>query len=334
MYKTLGKILGFVIFFALSYPSHLWAAVTRDAHGEAELICEVESVCPGCSFWVAVRLRMDEGWHTYWKNPGDFGLATKIQWELPLGFEAGEIQWPYPRRFEQSSLVSYGYEGEVLFLTEIKAPSRLAPAESVVLKVKVHWLACQIQCIPGKADLEIPLPVRDKESLVHSNWREAFTMARERIPRKMSPWKIVASGHDNQLFLHLSSPSLKKEEEKEGYKLSGVYFFPERGDLIDHAAPQSLRSVPEGYELGIRRSNLSKKPVTRLPGVLVSDSGWGESALGKAIELDLPVQSIEDPRYFSLSNEKRKGIFLLGGLAVIIGAIISMSKFKKKEKVK
>ncbi len=65
---------------------------------QAELLAEPASIVPGQPFWVAVRLRMKAGWHTYWRNPGDSGEATTIAWQLPSGFEAGPIVWPAPSR--------------------------------------------------------------------------------------------------------------------------------------------------------------------------------------------------------------------------------------------
>src|ERR1035438_5443799 len=73
---------------------------------KARLVGEVRSVAPGQSFFVALELDIREGWHTYWRNPGDSGQATKLTWALPDGWSAGEIQWPAPHRFELAPLVN------------------------------------------------------------------------------------------------------------------------------------------------------------------------------------------------------------------------------------
>ena len=64
--------------------------------------------------WWALLLSMDPDWHVYWKNPGDSGLPTTVDWDLPPGFTAGPLQWPVPERFESDGLVTYGYSGKVL----------------------------------------------------------------------------------------------------------------------------------------------------------------------------------------------------------------------------
>src|SRR4028118_2315268 len=88
-------------------------------HSEAALIAETTSIQPGVPFTVALRLKMDEHWHSYWRNPGDSGTPIGITWNLPPGFKAGPIQWPHPQRIALPPLVSYGYENEVWLLTQI-----------------------------------------------------------------------------------------------------------------------------------------------------------------------------------------------------------------------
>ena len=72
---------------------------------------------PGKPTLVGLKLRMAQEWHTYWKNPGDSGLPTKIQWTLPEGWKAGEIQWPYPQPLPVGPLMNYGYDDEVVLLS-------------------------------------------------------------------------------------------------------------------------------------------------------------------------------------------------------------------------
>ena len=98
------------------------AAPVQQPHSEAELIAEHVAVTPGQPVTVGLRLRMDDHWHVYWKNPGDAGMATGLAWTLPPGFQAAPMQWPAPRRIDVGPLTSYGYEGEVLHLVEIAVP--------------------------------------------------------------------------------------------------------------------------------------------------------------------------------------------------------------------
>jgi thiol:disulfide interchange protein len=132
----------------------------NESHVRVSLLAEVSAVSPGEPFWVAVRLEHDPGWHTYYKEPGDSGLPTKIIWVLPEGFSAGPIRWPVPQRIELPPLVNYGYEGEAALLVLITPPAQIA-GETVPLSAQVRWLECQEACVPGQADVSLSLPVSE-----------------------------------------------------------------------------------------------------------------------------------------------------------------------------
>jgi DsbC/DsbD-like thiol-disulfide interchange protein len=165
---TAGWVLALL---ALAAPAV--AGPPASKHVQASLLAEVESLQPGHPFSVGIRLQMAEGWHTYWRNPADSGLPTRMTWRLPEGFQAGPLQWPVPRRLAAPPLMSYGYEGEVLLPVVITPPQTLSPGSEVRLAGRVDWLECQEACIPGRAELELVLPVR-AEAPPSSTRRAAF----------------------------------------------------------------------------------------------------------------------------------------------------------------
>lgn len=114
----------FICLFCLSLSA---VAVANDTPEQTdpvhvELIHENSSIQANHPFWVAIRLNVQDGWHSYWKNPGDAGMAPAIEWDLPAGFKASAIEWPYPHKFTLNSTIGYGYEGEVLLLAQITPP--------------------------------------------------------------------------------------------------------------------------------------------------------------------------------------------------------------------
>ena len=145
---------------ALLASSPLAAQIVRTPHVEAELVSATAQFRRGQTHTVAVRLKPDAHWHTYWINPGDSGLATRLVWQLPDGVQAGPIQWPAPTRFSLGDIVNYGYDGETLHLVQVQVPAQL-PGDQLTLKVTAHWLVCADICIPGSADLQLSRPLID-----------------------------------------------------------------------------------------------------------------------------------------------------------------------------
>src|SRR5258706_14262927 len=158
MFTSSPVFAGFALAFGLAAASISSAApLVKTEHVEAELVADKAAAQPGKTTTVGLKLRMEPQWHTYWRNPGDSGLPTRIQWILPEGWKAGEIQWPYPQHLPVGPLMNYGYEDEVVLLVALTAPADAKPG-SVPLKARAEWLVCKDICIPEKGELGMALP--------------------------------------------------------------------------------------------------------------------------------------------------------------------------------
>ena len=125
----------------------------------ADLLADTTAVTPGKPFIVGLRLRMQPHWHTYYLYSGDAGLPTKIDWQLPPGFQAGPIQWPVPETIvSPGDIINYGYDDEVVLLTEIIPPAVLPPGGEITLAGKATWLVCADICVPGSQQVALKLP--------------------------------------------------------------------------------------------------------------------------------------------------------------------------------
>ena len=153
------------------------------AHTHVRLVSEQDAVVSGRTFWVGLDVIPDDGWHVYWKNPGDSGLPPRIKWQLPSGIKAGDIHWPYPQRINVGSLTSFVYEHEVFLLVPITVDENFQPSKDVNLHARVTWLACQNVCIPGRAELHLSLPVVTNISGVTFNsFKTFFDQTRRNFP--------------------------------------------------------------------------------------------------------------------------------------------------------
>jgi thiol:disulfide interchange protein DsbD len=239
--------------------------MTRVGHLQAGLIAERRAVAAGQSLWVGLRLVHDEHWHTYWKNPGDSGLPTRIDWRLPAGWKAGAIQWPTPKRLPVGPLANFGYEGDLLLAVELIAPSSIS-AREVVLQAQASWLVCKDVCIPGEASLALRLPVAaDAKSVEPSADASLFALARERLPKKDSGRLITAHLVDRQLVL--SWPKSDADE------VAGL-FLPYIEGLILPAAAQRLSKTEQGWRLDIPLGESSTAAVEQIKKAKIVEGIW------------------------------------------------------------
>lgn len=134
-----------------------------DAEGKAHpvharLLLDHDTVAPGETVRLGLHLTQKPGWHTYWRSPGDIGLPTDITWQTPPGATTTPYIYPVPHRYDVEGIISYGYDDQVLLFTELTLPESL-PEGEVVLGATAKWLVCEVMCIPGEAELSLPVTV-------------------------------------------------------------------------------------------------------------------------------------------------------------------------------
>ena len=127
----------------------------------------------GQGIWLGLRLQHEPHWHTYWRNPGDSGLPTTLEWTLPPGFVAGEIDWPAPRRLPVGPLMNHGYEGIVVLPVQVQVPPNFQ-GDQLDVRVQAQWLVCKDVCIPDGAQLGLSLPARAASSLHAADFEAAW----------------------------------------------------------------------------------------------------------------------------------------------------------------
>jgi len=299
---------------------HVLAVPAGDSHVKAELISEVRSIRPGSAFWAALRLRMNEGWHTYWKNPGDSGLSTSVEWILPQGFRAEEIQWPLPEKIVEGPLTTYGYRGEIYLLAEIKVPDSVPAGSRQTIQAEAKWLACREICVPGKAELSLELPVSDEIPEMDERWAENFAKVRGKMPFQTTRWEIRAVDLDRDFAMRLRplSPSCRELQDLE--------FFPERPAMIDHSAKQRLKKTRNGYRLYLKKSPVAEEFPRRLQGILISKTGWNGDFSGEVLRIDVPIEKPAPARpgktIRGSASMKKPLSFRLAVLFAFLGGVI------------
>lgn len=266
---------------ALCVPAVLGHAVAqpvRTQNVEAELVPERSALVPGQANTVALRFKIRDRWHTYWRNPGDSGLPTTLAWKLPEGFAAGSIQWPAPKPLPAGPLVNYGYEGEVFHLVDITAPASLPAGQPITLAARADWLVCEETCIPEGADLTLALPVAASAD-PHPRFASAIKATRDALPKPLSGWEAKAEAAGQQIRLTLTP--------QPGAGAPGALrFFPYAEGTIEPSAPQVTSREGDRHVLMLPVAHQLAPGVTRVAGVVTAANGIGGA---KAATLDVPL---------------------------------------------
>ena len=286
MSRLLPFLISFCLFgglatVALSQPvptaapastSQTLAGPKRTDRIEAELVAMSAWGAPGSTAIVAVRQVIQPGWHTYWRNPGDSGGPTTLNWSLPAGVKAGAIVWPLPERQRLATLMNYGYSGEVFLPVPIEVPADAKPGTTIPLIARALFLVCSDEmCVPDELTLRLDLPVEAGAAPLDDRFGAAIQTVVETAPRPAGIEARVTLDGQTLRLTATGGPLV-------GADFGRAWFFPDRGGVIDHPSPQPGQRGPQGVTLQlpiggeIRASGLAG-PIT---GVLATDAGAWE----------------------------------------------------------
>jgi thiol:disulfide interchange protein DsbD len=293
------------------------------------------AVAPGERFTVVLRETINEGWHTYWRNPGDSGQPTELTWRLPPGWSAGDIQWPAPEAVPFAMLVNYGYEGEVLFPIEVTAPANARIGSNVTLTADAYWLVCSDICIPEEGTVSLTLPIA-AQGRDDPQWAPRIAEAVADLPRRAEGAAAITAGSPARLSVALA----------DSRRIRNPRFFPFERDVMEAAAAQSPRVGPTGVSFTLTpgvRDNLGE---ATLDGLVVYEVEEGGAWIRRAVEIsaqpgdaivgtqdapatfsaDYPLAELEGAGAAALEAPAMTGVALLVaiGLAFLGGLILNV----------
>lgn len=258
------------------------SAVVSTPQVRAELVAHApDGVQVGKTFWLGLQLQHTREWHTYWRNPGDSGLPTLLEFKLPPGLEAGPVLWPLPQKLSAGTLTNYGFENDTLLAVEVKVTSAYRAPMNGQLPVQLHanWLVCRLECIPQEGDFGLQFASQSS----FAPHAKAFTTLLKQQPAQLdAPQKTARFEGD---FLMASLEGLPSSWI--GQKLS---IFPSGPELLEsstdqHAlAEQSWQGTTWSVRLPVSIAR-SESP-TKIGWLLVAQAS---DASRQGIELVLPV---------------------------------------------
>jgi thiol:disulfide interchange protein DsbD len=225
--------------------------------GIVDLIAASVGPSPQIS-WVGLRFRLADGWHIYWRNPGDSGGPPTVTWDAPRDVALGELRWPTPRRILLSHLVNYGYTGTVVLPMRLRTHAG-SPRTPIAITANVGWLVCRDVCVPGKATLRLEWPPSVEERASVTEWRTLIEAAIASVPRPApGAWQAEVESEPRRFVLRVRPDP----------PADAATFFPLDPAQIDDAAPQQVQSTGGALRIVLRKSpQLVQQPAV-LRGVL------------------------------------------------------------------
>ena len=255
-------------------------------YSEVSLLAESTSIRPGEPFTVALRVTLDPGWHTYWVNGGDAGLPLAVRWELPAGFVAGPLQWPAPKQIPLAPLMSYGYEDQLVVLTEITPPDWPSTTTGAEITAVADWLVCADVCLPAMGEAGLSVPESGGPSVADPRWVDVIAQTRRQLPQEPEGWRTRAWSTDQGYVLEVTPGA--------GVEMPAPYFYIDEIGVVDHAASQRVVQEGNGVRMLLSRSEFARDDPPVMRGILAADHTV-DHGTSWALEFTVEGQEAGDP---------------------------------------
>jgi thiol:disulfide interchange protein/DsbC/DsbD-like thiol-disulfide interchange protein len=260
----------------------------------AELLVHApQGLQTGQRFWLGLQIEHQPDWHTYWQNPGDSGLPTRLQFQLPEGLQAGDIAWPLPQKFPIGHLANYGYKDRVLLAVPISvgADFRFPDAGPLTFQLQAEWLVCRQECIPQEGQFSLNVT----SAAPQTPHTAAFEAAQQRHPQALAQLKQDATWITGGQT-HLSDDGRQLQLRVHGlpanWRGQTLSAFPVTANVVHNAAVQG-QDWTQNWQGDVWNAQI---PVSEERGDSPSSMRWvlaiGPESAPKApaFELDTPVQ--------------------------------------------
>ncbi len=282
-------------------------------HTRATLMLSAERVRPGDKIWAALKLELDPGWHTYWRNPGDSGLPGSITWTMPNGVSAGDIQWPAPQRIPYGPLVNFGYDDLVILPVQITIADTLSGAQTLTLDATANWLVCAEICVPDEGSFRIALPLDPTTPTKPSADVAQINSALAQSPTP-APWPVAITRQGAEVLVN-AGPGLRVAPTAQ------LTFFPYDSGLIDNAALQTTKISADQFTITMAATESPLDLPAQTGGLIVVADGQQNTAYSFSASAPAMPASATTPANMPATDV---GLWLAVVLAFAGGLILNL----------
>ena len=233
--------------------------------------------------WVGLQLAHQPQWHTYWKNSGDSGSPTQLEWTLPVGVLAGDIAWPAPHKIRIGNLANYGYEGTVLLAVPLIITPAFKPSllnSNLDIKLKAQWLVCKKECVPEDGDFALSIPIKGSTAINSAVFEAA---------QKAQPMPLIGQVGgvipNSRALIEGNDLTFELQGLPVEWRGKTLALFPETPDVLDNAAAGQQAWQGAVWRMTLPQSAQRSASPAAMPVVLrVADD-----ANASALRAELPV---------------------------------------------
>lgn len=226
---------------------------------------------------IILKVNLEKEWHLYWRNSGDTGIPTEINWELPKGISISNSLWPVPKAFESEGLVSYGYENEVIFLFDF-VTDHFNDTNDKFIKCKINSLICKDVCIPFDTIIVFNL----SKIRTIKNFSEILHLNELNYPINNSPIKLNASLQSDKILLEVIKDNLSEN-------FNNISFFPYENGVLKNVKYNNFVVRDDRYLIDLYFDQYKTHIPQKLEGLLILTFEENKIFNKKAYEISIKL---------------------------------------------
>jgi len=219
--------LKYLFVFSLFLSSLINAMPQYTGHAEVSLI-KTDNYQDQNKIHLGIRMDMDEGWHTYWLNPGDSGGAIEVEWNISNGNSISQVMYPAPHKIPYPPLMTFGYEDFVIFPLELFVND---VNDDINIDATIKFLICSDVCIPENATITTSLgKIKTDKEL--NKWIN-------KVPKINLPNIVMHNNENIEIRFSFNE------------KIADIYFYPNQKDVFIYNSDQDLQREDNNWVLTV-----------------------------------------------------------------------------------
>ena len=308
---------------------------------DVKLVTQTSSPAPGKTILAGLQMTPKPGWHGYWSNPGENGLAPVVRWTAPSGVRFGPLEHPAPTFLQSSGLTSFVHEGPHTLIARMSVGPNVRPGTPLPIAADVTFAACSDKlCVPEHATVKLDLVVGSGSS---SKDAESLRKAAAAIPKRVVDGTFgTVDGNlilEVPAALHLDSTRARFFPDSNGY-FDPVKAHPSTSDPLRISSPLHgpvparitgvLSDGSSSFRMAFRRGAVLASTEQQAPANTKSDSGIKVAAKAEAARGAVAAAQSTTPERRRAATTNTGWLQLSAGLLALLVLVAGWSLRKSR----